>query len=477
VLSSLALKSYLDDVIHEHLHGVPVPGYVAGVLWGDAVTVVAEGTANLTTGASMTPDTAFLIGSITKPIVTSLLLRVVDQGTIDLDDRVVDHLPELCLGDPETLSALTVRHLLNHSSGIDAGDYFPEMGRGSDMVARYVASLHDIGQVHPLGRHISYCNAAFVIAGRLLEVVADTEFDRLLRSEIFDPFGLTRACTTGDEAILGRAAIGHIVDSATLLARPTRRFMLPYSGAPAGTTVIDTVEDLLCFAAVHLSEGRTSEGSQVLSPAAVAAMATPTITSAQLYGYSVGLGWQLPPFGGTRVLAHYGGSYGGVASILVLPDHGFAFAAFGNSTHARPVHERIHEALMTDLLGLPGADRIPRSDTNIDPFQFEGRYERQHLRTTIAVDEDGHLAAHITFLDPEGEADWRAEYSGYHTLPPIPIEPVTPTLCLPTGDRSTEIAVPHALAEGWTFLDRDGAGRFGAVANDRRLSRRIEVSE
>jgi CubicO group peptidase (beta-lactamase class C family) len=274
---TLRVQDRFQNLLNEQLAAFPVPGFIAGV-WNDGDAFqIAGGVANLNTGAPMTTDTAFLLGSISKVVVTSMLMRFVERGVLHLDDRVVDRLPELRLADRETLETLQVRNLVNHSSGIDASDFAPELGRGVDAVRRYVELLADKGQIYPTGHHISYCNPAFVIAGRMLEVLTGDDLDTLLRREIFAPFGLERTCLSGDEAILQRTAIGHIVDPDTHVARATRRFMLPYSMAPAGSTVITTISDLLRFARVHLDAGMSPEGSRLLAPESVASMAAESI--------------------------------------------------------------------------------------------------------------------------------------------------------------------------------------------------------
>jgi CubicO group peptidase (beta-lactamase class C family) len=465
-------QTHLQQMVDDLVRASNVPGYVAGVLWDGETLELASGTANMNTGAPMTPDTAFLLGSITKPMVTSLLMRFVERGAIRLEERVIAYLPELRLGDEATREVLTVRHLLNHTCGIDAADFFPELGKGDDGVRRYVAALAGFGQVHPLGEHISYCNAAFVIAGRLLEVLSGEPFDGLLKRELFGPCGFTRTRTSGDEAILHRTAIGHIVEPATGVPRATRRFMLPYAGAPAGTTVITTIGDLLRFARIHIGGGVTPEGMRVLSGESARAMATETAHDPGLYDYRVGLGWQLPPFGGTHVLAHMGGSYGGVATIIIVPEQRFAYAAFGNSTTARPLHDRMHEFVLEELLGVPGADRIRPDGSVVNPARYVGIYERQYIRTTVEADADGGLTIGESFSDPDDQRAQRIEYSGVDVPPPVPVKRVTETLFVPADQPIDGLTVPQALGGGWTFLDPDERGWFQYVSSDRRISRR-----
>lgn len=138
------LRERLVELIPRH----QVPAAQVAVLAGGEVTTAAAGVLNLDTGVEATSDSLFQIGSITKLYTASLVMQLVDEGRVDLDTPAITYLPELRLGDPVVTEAVTLRHLLTHSSGI-AGDHFPELGRGDDVVARYVASLAELGQTHP----------------------------------------------------------------------------------------------------------------------------------------------------------------------------------------------------------------------------------------------------------------------------------------------------------------------------------------
>ncbi|WP_345408621.1 serine hydrolase domain-containing protein [Nonomuraea salmonea] len=108
-----------------------VPGFVAGVHHAGEQTVVAHGTANVATGAPMREDTGFLLGSVTKVLTTTLVLRQVDRGLLDLDTPVVTYLPEFALTVPGAADKILVRHLISHTNGIDADLFFPPTTRGA----------------------------------------------------------------------------------------------------------------------------------------------------------------------------------------------------------------------------------------------------------------------------------------------------------------------------------------------------------
>src|ERR671917_2367207 len=102
-----------------------VPGAQAGVLvldeQGNEIgrRVFVTGVTSLRTGVEVTRDTLFQCGSITKIWTTTLIMQLVEEGRLDLDTAVAEGLPAFTLADPEAAAAITVRHLLDHTSGVD----------------------------------------------------------------------------------------------------------------------------------------------------------------------------------------------------------------------------------------------------------------------------------------------------------------------------------------------------------------------
>src|SRR5262245_34618969 len=92
------------------------------IVHGDASFAAASGKANAITGIAATPDTVYLIGSVTKPLAATLAMQLVDRGLLSLDDTLQEHLPELVLAQPERARDISIHSLLCHTSGID-GDH------------------------------------------------------------------------------------------------------------------------------------------------------------------------------------------------------------------------------------------------------------------------------------------------------------------------------------------------------------------
>ena len=161
------LQALLDSVIAEY----GVPGAATGVVRVDGdgridLDCVWSGITNQATGYPVIGDTLFQIGSISKIFTTVLAMQLVDEGRLSLDTRVREILPDFRVqGASDITEHCTIRHLMNHTSGIE-GDAFPDnLGRGDDCVAKYVRYIGDFPARSPLGGPLSYSNGAFVVFG------------------------------------------------------------------------------------------------------------------------------------------------------------------------------------------------------------------------------------------------------------------------------------------------------------------------
>ena len=138
--------------------------------------------------ADISPETLFGIASVTKTLTTVLVLQLVAKGRLDLDAPIISYLPWFELADARATSCLTTRHLLTHTSGIDAADDFTDTGEDDGCLERYV---HDVvcgsKVLHSVGERWSYCNAGFSVLGHLVEVLSGACWDDVVTDSILRP--------------------------------------------------------------------------------------------------------------------------------------------------------------------------------------------------------------------------------------------------------------------------------------------------
>ncbi len=372
-----------------------VPGAALGILrvrpgQDDEMAEVACGVLNKETGVEATTDSLFQIGSITKVWTATMAMQLVDEGMLDLDSPVAEVLPELRLADPDVTKQVTMRHLLTHTSGID-GDVFTDTGRGDDCVEKYVARLADVGQNHPLGATWSYCNSGFSLAGRVIEKLTGGTWDKALRDRILTPLSLEHTVTLPEEALLHRAAVGHVSEGAEAPVRAPV-WTLARSMGPAGL-ICSTPADVLAFARSHLTGGLAPGGTRLLTEASAAAM---TDLQADLpdkftLGDSWGLGWTRFGWNGRRLIGHDGNTFGQSAFLRLLPDEGLAVTLLTNGGNARDMYEDLYREIFAELAGvaMPQPLSPPAEPVHADGRRHAGTYERASARLEVLVGADG----------------------------------------------------------------------------------------
>ncbi|TQS43997.1 serine hydrolase domain-containing protein [Cryptosporangium phraense] len=444
--------TFLSERITAFCDATGVPGYVAGVSRDGDVETAAHGVANLRTGAPMRTDTGFLFGSVTKIMTTALVLRQVERGALDLDAPVVRYLPEFRLTAPGAAETIRVRHLLAHSSGIDADLFFPD-ATGPGALAAYVDALgRRCGTLFAPGELVSYSNGGMIVAGRLLEVVTGRPYPDLLARDVFAPAGMTTAVTSAKDAILRSTAIGHFPDPETGAPRPTDFFMLPDTWGPAGGTPIGTVADLLAF-------GRSLP--RLLSAESIARMRTVTGDLGTPNSSPVGLGWTIQQHAGTTVLAMTGASPGGVALLAVAPEHDLVFAAYGNDPRALT----LHDDLLPALLG-GSRERLALAEQSTDLTRYAGTYRSDQLRVDVRM-VDGGLEETVTYepADASQERIFTGFAGGSFSFPPQRYVPVGRDLFAPAGRPLTDVP-------GYLLISYHGDGPTHRCAGG-RLTRRV----
>jgi CubicO group peptidase (beta-lactamase class C family) len=448
------LQSRLATLIDEH----NVPGAALGVHHHGEVTAVAAGVVNLRTGVEATPDTVFQIGSQGKMWTATVLMQLVDEGLVDLDVPVRSYLADFRVADPEVSAAVTPRHLLSHTSGID-GDHFEDCGRGDDCLQRYVESCAALGQTHPLGATMSYCNTGFSILGRIIEVVTGEVWDAAMRARLFAPLGLTQTSTLPEEAILHRTAVGHIKPAPEAALEVAPVWMLPRSCGPMGL-INSTVRDVLTFARLHLDAGVTHDGAKLVSAESIGAMQQPQVASPDRHtlGSHWGLGVILFDWDGRRVYGHDGGTIGQSSRLRIVPDADLAICLVANGGETQRVYEVLFGELVAELAGLamPRPLGPPSEPPDLDLERYAGSYRRLSVQYDL-VPEDGRLVGTVTLSGPIAELT-------PHPVTKVTFTPVDVETFL-VHDEESETPSPAVFYEF-----RDGIPQYlhsGARANPR----------
>lgn len=353
----------LADSLDPFVRGLVDEGYVPGV----AIAVVTRdgpaylrgfGVRDVRTREPVTPQTGFYIASSTKSF-TGTLAGILDQrGVISLDAPLSRYLPELRMNAPLSADSITLRSLLNHTSGM----------RNEPVVFRTAYSgVHDdamlvrlLAQSTPIPRAYSYDNLGYVVAALAMERATGRDWQDLLRDEVFQPLGMMHTTARVSEARAGEwpLASPHLTGPDSVIRITLEK--QDNTMHPAGG-MFTTAEDLVRWLQAQLNAGRV-DGRQVIPAAVIRAAHTPTAMHTDTFyryvrtGY--GLGWQTADYEGERMIHHFGGFEGWHAHISFLPERGIGVAVLINDSSpiGGPASDVIATYAYDLLLGRPGVN-------------------------------------------------------------------------------------------------------------------------
>jgi CubicO group peptidase (beta-lactamase class C family) len=370
-------------------------------------------------------DTLFRIGSITKTFTGTTVMRLVEQGTLDLDTPVRTYLPDFQTADPAVAPRVTLRQLLNHSAGW-LGDYYEDTGPGDDAHARYAAGMARLPQLTPLGTVFHYNNAAVALAGHVLEAVTGSTYEHAVRELLLEPLGLAHSFFFSDEIVGFNVAASHDVVDGQPVVCPTfwrkSRNLHPTGG------LISSARDLLQYARFHLGDGTAPDGTRLLSEASLVAMRSNPGPGGTLFVEldGVGVNWMLRPSAeGVRIVEHGGTLDGQLSGFLMVPERGFALTVLTNSEGGSQLRNDLFadDWALRRFAGVSNLPGVPRALSPGELAPYEGRYESQAIAGDGAVVE--------TVIELRGDQG-QLHATLTHQLLPFDLSPTDPA---PTGQE------------------------------------------
>jgi len=335
-----------------------VPGVaVALVSRGETVFAQGYGLRDLESGESVTPDTVFRIGSITKSFSSALIATLVDDGALTFETRVKDIDPSFQLPTAELTDKMTIHELLGMGTGLgEASAFWWDFPTAGDLLA----TLPELDVIGPEGTFF-YNNEVYA-SGTYLALEAAkpdgdlaTAYARLVNERLFAPLGMSPAAVTDDPSTLGSdVAASYTLSLVGGPDAPDRAGFVPMASvAPAGA-VATNVTSLARYAAMQLAQGVAADGTRVVSAENLAVTHAPQtrITPAPapwLTDYAAG--WAVGKEGGVNVVWHDGALDGYSATLRLLPDDDLALVILTNGWNGENLCLALEEKLMQLVYG------------------------------------------------------------------------------------------------------------------------------
>ena len=369
----------IDDVIKASMARFDVPGMAVAIVENDKVIFAKGfGVTNLDTNKKVNKDTLFGIASNTKAFTTAALAKLVDEGKLSWDDRVIDHLPEFRLYDSYVTREMRIRDLLSHRSGLGLGQgdlmIWPSTDKSVDEI---LAGLQYLKPASSFRSKYAYNNLMFVTAGEVVARVSGISWNDYIEKNILQPLHMdnSRAGFSRIPKSNKNWATGHIPMDGTLHPFFVN-YLEDFRGAGA---IASSVSDMSQWLRTQLAGGKMPSGEQLFSEKQQAQMWHPHITSMasksafesyhqQFRGY--GLGWSIEDYHGFKKLGHGGGILGMVSQVTLLPEKKLGIVILSNQQAFGALSAVTHEVL-EDALELEDKDWVE----DLAKSHFEGKQQ------------------------------------------------------------------------------------------------------
>jgi CubicO group peptidase (beta-lactamase class C family) len=292
----------IDEFIAAEISSSGAPGIAYAVVDNGVVTSGAAGETLIGSGKPVTPDTPFLIGSISKSFTAMGLMKLVEAGKVALDAPVSRYL-DVFRDRPS--GAITIRQLLSHTSGfstLQGNDTHVDRTPARDELQRQVKRLGQQSPAYAPNAQWQYSNANYLILGAIIERMSGQDFASYTNTEILEPIGMDKSFVSDGRAD-NAMAVGHQPWFGT--KRPLSSVGTSRAGAPAGG-VVSTASDLALYLRIMMN-GK----DDIISAASKAVMLRPASAASPSYG----LGWSLDRDNG---VAYHSGLTPGVETLAVM---------------------------------------------------------------------------------------------------------------------------------------------------------------
>jgi CubicO group peptidase (beta-lactamase class C family) len=346
-MTPAAMDAWFDGVVRD----AAIPGAAIVVVQdGRIVDAHGYGVAD-DTGRPVGADTPFVIGSLAKSLTGLAVAQLAERGRLDLDAPVRRYLPEFTVADTAAADSITVRQLLDQTSGLPGAAGTAPLSFPATSLEAQVRALATVDLASAPGTAFTYSNANYVVLGRLIEVVSHESYESFMQANVFEPLGMshtTSVLATAKADGLGQAHrlwFG-LPDSHAPLFREDL--------APAGF-VASSAHDLANVLIAEMDGGRF--GSTVVASPATIAMLWKGAAPAGPSG-SYAMGWFDGMFEGQRIVSHAGSTTDMASFQAIVPSKGLGVVVLFNAQSV--LYEELHKpdsiglAAVAHLMGFEG---------------------------------------------------------------------------------------------------------------------------
>ncbi|MDF1698675.1 MAG: serine hydrolase [Saprospiraceae bacterium] len=375
-------NSTLDEALKKAIASENLTGAVWSTINDDTITTGAIGVKNADTNDFLETNDRVLIGSVTKTLIATGILRLSSQGKLDIDSPIYKILSNIAFDNPwKENNPVTVRDLLNHTSGIEDSRFWQVFSTQSISTTplEYLFTKNPaVLNVRTIpGSRFSYSNMGYSFLGLIIEKITQEPYENYLDKNLLGPLGMESSTfqftTQKGEHMDHRLAMGHFENGIT-------QENIPMFLRPAGQFTT-TAKDMALFAKFLLSDG-VINGKPFIDKELLNQMGNPTSTESYKNGLKSGYQFGLSYRDRYGVVGkfHRGNTIGYRATFYLFPEQKKGFFISYNTDSETANYEKFN-TIFTNHLGINTPEKIKKKDSlppNIE--EFEGYYKMNPVR-------------------------------------------------------------------------------------------------
>jgi len=336
-----ALQVFIDDLVQ--VDGLP--GVVLGITGKEGdISILTSGVSNIVTRTPMVSDALFEIGSLSKSFTAIALLRLAEQGVLDIHRPISELLPIFQV--PVCGGPITTHHLLSHTAGITSGTDLRTDGQYEVYALRYTQPGC------PPGVRYHYCNVGYRALGLLAEKLYQQPYAQIIREQFFEPLGMAASHPQITNTLRQAITPGY-TDLYDDRPHPAGRPLVeaPWIESFTGEgSIVSTASDMLKYLRMLLNEGRSGT-HQILGKVGFDLLSEPVIET-RIPQTWYGRGLMLPTGGNPGTLSHYGGMVGYSSYLLADRAAGFGLILLTNyPTNTIALGDRLYKGILGSEAG------------------------------------------------------------------------------------------------------------------------------
>jgi CubicO group peptidase (beta-lactamase class C family) len=320
----------IDSYIAQQIEAQRIPGLALGIVQGDQIVYLRGFGQADPSGRPVTPQTPFVLASVSKSITALAVMQLAEQGKLDLDAPIQHYLPWFRVADEAASSQISVRHLLSHSSGLPGSAdvaLLTSTDTSAEALEAQVRALHSVTLNRAVGTTFEYANVNYLILGLIIQTVSGQSYEDYIQQHVFAPLEMRNSFTTQAEAQPRGLATGYrfwfgVPRPATI---PDNRAERPNG------RLIASAEDMAHFLIAQLNDGQYA-GATLLSPAGISTLHQPAVSIGAGAGY--GMGWYAGERNGVTTVEHAGDGVNFHANVVLVPERGLGLVLLENAENA-----------------------------------------------------------------------------------------------------------------------------------------------